>query len=143
MVAAGLDGNEAAHPLAEARGDSRPVEVPQEDLVDLRHGAEGLRIELDGAAGGDDARTRPRGAGGPGGGGGGARRRGGGPAGGGDDGGRGGGGRGIAWRVWRTASLVTAQLLTMIVPSAACAFRTSLSAKFSRQPSVIASTLMP
>ena len=52
--------------------------------------------------------------------------------------------RRIAWRVWRTASLVTAQLLTTIQSSSVGAERAivSLSAKFSRQPSVIVSTLI-
>jgi hypothetical protein len=45
--------------------------------------------------------------------------------------------RRIAWRVWRTASLVTAQLLTMIVSSSASARIASLSAKLRRQPRVI------
>ena len=49
--------------------------------------------------------------------------------------------RRIAWRVWRTASLVTAQLLTMIRSSSAWASAriASLSAALSRQPSVITS----
>jgi hypothetical protein len=50
--------------------------------------------------------------------------------------------RRMAWRVWRTASAVTAQLLTMIVPSGARAFSASLSAKLRRQPSVIASAFI-
>jgi hypothetical protein len=51
--------------------------------------------------------------------------------------------RRIACRVWRTASLVTAQLLTTIQSSSAGAERAivSVSAKFSRQPSVTVSTL--
>ena len=50
----------------------------------------------------------------------------------------------IAWRVWRTASLVTAQLLTMTrsSSSAASARIASLSAMLRRQPRVITSTLM-
>jgi hypothetical protein len=49
----------------------------------------------------------------------------------------------MAWRVWRTASLVTAQLLTTIQSSSAGAERAivALSAKFNRQPRVIVSTL--
>src|SRR5438874_1601527 len=49
----------------------------------------------------------------------------------------------IACRVWRTASLVTAQLLTTIQSSSAGANRAmvSLSAKLRRQPRVIVSTL--
>ena len=47
----------------------------------------------------------------------------------------------IAWRVWRTASLVTAQLLTMTRSSSprASARIASLSAVLSRQPRVITS----
>ena len=47
----------------------------------------------------------------------------------------------IAWRVWRTASLVTAQLLTMIRSSSAPASAriASLSAMLSRQPRVMTS----
>ena len=45
--------------------------------------------------------------------------------------------RRIACRVWRTASLVTAQLLTIIVPSSPKPRIISLSTKLSRQPSVI------
>ena len=55
------------------------------------------------------------------------------------------GARRIACRVWRTASLVTAQLFTTTQSSSAGAVRAivSASAKLSRQPSVIVSMLMP
>jgi hypothetical protein len=49
----------------------------------------------------------------------------------------------MAWRVWRTASLVTAQLLTMTRSSslAASARIAALSAALRRQPMVTTSTL--
>ena len=58
--------------------------------VDLGHGGEGLRLDLGGAAGDDDPRARPLARAAP----------------------------RIAWRAWRTASAVTAQVLTTTASAA-------------------------